>query len=172
MDRLVKPRRRVIRRIVALILLLLCLFLLDSMGFSSLIVLITGDAMDWRSHYLAGIFSTNCGRVLVRQDASKATACALKAYSEGRAFRVVYDIQGIDSTVAGGIVRKRNGQLLALSFEGCISGCGFSMWQQRVSVSSCPQPYHLYVNPKGRLNCFQQQLSYPQNIMTPNFEPY
>jgi hypothetical protein len=167
-----KPRRRWIFRTIAVALLLLLIFFLDSMGFSILLVRVTGDAMDWRSHYSAGLFSTNCGRVPVRQDASKATECALKAYSEGRAFRVAYNIQGIDSTVAGGIVRTRDGQLLSLSFDGCPSGCGFSMLQQRVSISSCPKPYHLYVNPKGRLNCFQQQLSYPSNIMSPNFEPY
>jgi hypothetical protein len=153
-------------------MLLLCVLFLDSMGFSILLVRVTGDAMDWRSHYAAGLFSTNCGRVRVREDAARATECALKANSEGRPFRVVYDIQGFDSTVAGGIVRKSDGKLLALQFDGCPTGCGFSMLGQRVSVTSCPQPNRLYVNPKGRLNCFQPQLSFPQNLMSPNIEPY
>ena len=142
------------------------------MGFSILLVRVTGDAIDWRSNYLAGLFSTNCGRVRVREDATKATQCVLKANSEGRQFRVVYDIQGIDSTVAGGIVRKSDGKLLALQFDGCPIGCGFSILQQRVSVTSCPQPNRLYVNPEGCLNCFQPKLSYPHNIMSPNFESY
>jgi hypothetical protein len=142
------------------------------MGFSILFVPVTGDAMDWRSHYLAGFFSTNCGRVRIREDATKATECALKANSDGRPFRVVYDIQGIDSTVAGGIVSKAVGKLLALEFDGCPTGCGFSMLQQRVSIVSCPQPNRLYFNPKRRLNCFQPRLSYPQNLMSPNSEPY
>jgi hypothetical protein len=142
------------------------------MGFSILFVPVTGDAMDWRSHYLAGFFSTNCGRVRIREDATKATECALKANSDGRPFRVVYDIQGIDSTVAGGIVSKAVGKLLALEFDGCPTGCGFSMLQQRVSIVSCPQPNRLYFNPKRRLNCFQPRLSYLQNLMSPNSEPY
>src|SRR5260370_42593924 len=118
-----KPWRRRIFRIVGVLLLLLCILFLDSMGFSILLVRVTGDAMDWRSHYSAGLFSTNCGRVRIRKDPTKATECALKANSEGRPFRVVYDIQGIDSTVAGGIVRKSDGKLLALQFDGCPSGC-------------------------------------------------
>lgn|SRR6266850_4329885 len=108
-----KPKRRRIFRIAGVLLLLICILFLDSMGFSILLVPITGDVMDWRRHYLAGLFSTNCGRVRVREDARKATKCALKSNSEGRPFRVVYDIQGIDSTVAGGIARKSDGTLLA-----------------------------------------------------------
>lgn len=167
-----KRWRRVILVVVGVFLLLFCISVLDSPEFSFKLVRLTGDAMDWRSHFSAGLFSTNCGRVRVGEDPAKATQCALKANSEGKPFRVVYDIQGFDSAVAGGIVRKSNGKLLALGFVGCPGGCGFSMLQQHVSVSSCPEPNHLYLNPKGRLNCFQPQLSYPQIIMSPNSEPY
>jgi hypothetical protein len=78
----------------------------------------------------------------------------------------------IDAAVAVGIVRKSDGKLLALAFFGCRTVCGFSMLRQRVSVASCPEPHRLYVHPKGRLNCFQPQLSYPQDIMSSNSEPY
>ena len=167
-----KRGRRIFLGASAVFVLLFFIFLFDSMGFSLWVVRITGDAMDWRSHYLAGLSSINCGRVEVRGDPTKATQCALKANSEGRPFRVAYNIQGFDALVTGGIVRKPNGKLLALQFDSCPSGCGFSLLQQRVSVSSCPEPNQLYVNPKGRLNCFQPQLSYPRNIMSPNVEPY
>lgn len=128
--------------------------------------------MDWKSHYLAGFRSINCGRIKIGQNPANATTCALKANEAGQPFRVIYNIQGIDSSVAGGIVRTSDGKLFALSYDSCPMGCGFSFLQQRVKIAACPQPYHLYTNPKGRLNCFQPQLSYPQNIMSPNMEPY
>jgi hypothetical protein len=167
-----KRGRLVILVVVGVFLLLFCITVLDSPEYSSKLARVTGDAMDWRSHFLAGLSSTNCGRVRVDQDPTQATQCALKANSEGHPFRVAYDVPAIDAAVAGGIVRKSDGKLLALEFFGCRTGCGFSMLEQRVFVSSCPQPSHLYVNPKGRLNCFRPQLSYPRGVMSPNSGPY
>lgn len=132
----------------------------------------TGDAMDWKNHYLAGRGGVNCGRVKIGGDPTSATECAVEANAAGKPFWVAYNIQGIDAIVAGGIVRTPSGKLLAITYDSCPSGCGFSLLGQRVGVESCPQPYHLYVNPKGRVNCFQQQLSYPRDIMSPNMEPY
>ena len=150
----------------------LAFLFIDSMGIMYPVTWAIGDAMDWESHYLAGLRSVNCGRVKVRADAFLATQCALQADAKAKPFRVIYNIQGIDSIVAGGIVRTPSAKLLALSYDGCPSGCGFSLLQQRVHVASCPQPYHLYVNPKGRINCFQAQLSPPQDLMSPNLGPY
>lgn len=110
------------------------------MGLSYVVVPVVGDAMDWKSHYLAGLRSANCGRVKIRGDASKATQCALEENAKGRPFRVIYQIQGFDSIVAGGIVRTPAGKLLALSYDSCPSGCGFSLLQQRVSVGSFQNP--------------------------------
>lgn len=132
-----------------------------------------GDAMDWRSRWLMGLRGIDCGRVTIGADPKAATDCALKAQQEGRPFRVRYDVRGYDSAVAGGIVRTPSGEVYALSFIGNPSGSGgTSLLRQRCSKSPCPQPTHLWVNPKGRINCFQQQLSYPRNVMSPNLEPY
>jgi hypothetical protein len=131
-----------------------------------------GDLMDWKAAYLAGRHGVNCGRVGVRGDARSATQCALKAQAEGRPFRVAYEIQGYDAIVAGGIVRKPDGRIFALSYDSCPSGCGYDLFAQSVQVAPCPQPFHLYVNPKGRINCFQAALSQPRDIMSPNIEPY
>jgi hypothetical protein len=140
---------------------------------STLFIPIVGDSMDWQSRRLVGRHGIDCGRVKVRGDPNLASECALKAQAEGKPFRVRYDILGYDSAVAGGIVRTSTGQLYGLSFDGDPSGQGgISLFRQRVSKTPCPQPIHLWVNPKGRINCFQQQLSQPANIMSPNFEPY
>jgi len=167
-----KRRKRLVLWSAAAFVACVVFVLVDSMGLTFPLVHVAGDAMDWKSHYLAGFGSVNCGRVKVRGDASVATQCALQADGKAKPFHVVYNIQGIDSIVAAGIVRTGSGQLLALSYDSCPSGCGFSLLQQRVSVAPCPQPYHLYVNPRGRLNCFQAQLSSPQSIMSPNSEAY
>ena len=146
------------------------------MGFLALIrgdfVPITGDAMDWKSQRLAGLHSVNCGRVGFRGDPSDATRCALDANAKRQPFRVTYQVEGWDSIVVGGIVRTPEGRLLSLTYDSCPSGCGFSLLKQKVWVDSCPEPFHLYVNPKGRINCFQPQLVPPSNIMSPNSEPY
>jgi hypothetical protein len=131
-----------------------------------------GDLMDWKAGYLAGRHGVNCGRVRVGKDATSATQCALKAEAEGRPFRVAYEIQGYDAIVAGGIVRRPDGRILALSYDSCPMGCGYDLFQQAVQVTPCPQPFHLHVNPKGRINCFQAELSQPRDIMSPNIEPY
>lgn len=163
---------RSVRWLGALTGLLVVFFVIDSMGLMYPTVFVTGDAMDGASKNLAGWRGVDCGRVKVRGDATLATQCALQANANARPFRVIYNIQGFDSIVAGAIVRTPRGKLFALNYDSCPSGCGFSLLQQRVQVTSCPEPYHLYVNPLGRINCFQQQLSYPKNLMSPNAEPY
>ena len=167
-----KRKWRLVLWILLSVLACFAFWVVDSVGLTYPLVPATGDAMDWESHYLAGLGSVNCGRVKIRGDASSATQCAVQAETQGKPFRVVYNIQGFDAIVAGGIVRTPSGKLLALSYDSCPSGCGFSLLQQRVGVVPCPQPYHLYVNPKGRVNCFQEKLSYPKNLMSPNVEPY
>ena len=137
------------------------------------VISIFGDAMDWRERSLATRHGVNCGEIKVRHDARAATACVLKAQDEGRPFRVRYDLQGYDADVAGGLARTPGGQVFALSFDGDPLGMlGVSLSRQRVSQSPCPEPLHLYVNAKGRVNCFTSQLVQPRNIMSPNFEPY
>jgi hypothetical protein len=132
-----------------------------------------GDRMEQESGLLMGNQGIDCGRVKVSGNPRSATECALKAQAAGKPFRVRYDIMGIDSAVAGGIVRTPSGQLYALSFDGDPAGQGgTSDSRQFLAKSQCPQPVHLWVNPKGRINCFQQQLSAPRSVMSPNAEPY
>lgn len=151
---------------------LLSLPILDQL-ISAPVIRVFGDSMDWRSRWLMGLRGVDCGQVQVNGNPNVATSCALQAQSEGKPFRVRYDILGYDSAVAGGIVRTPSGELYALSFDGNPHGAGYtSMLAQRSSKSPCPKPNHLWVNPKGRVNCFQQQLSYPTDLMSPNLEPY
>lgn len=167
-----------LRRKTLLIGLGVSIPLLLSLGYvdnlvSDPVIRMFGDSMDWRSRWLVGRHGIDCGRVKVNGNPANATDCALKAQAAGEPFRVRYDILGYDSEVAGGIVRTPGGKLYALSFDGNPAGAGrTSVLRQRSTKSSCPAPYHLWVNPKGRINCFQQQLSYPKNLTSPNVEAY
>ena len=154
------------------VVLFLSLSLVDNLV-SAPVLWVFGDSMDWRSRQMMGWHGIDCGTVKIGADPRAATDCVLKAQSQDKPFRVRYNILGFDSAVAGGIVRTPSGELFAFSFDGDPSGQGgTSLVRQRSAQSPCPQPYHLWVNPKGRVNCFQQQLSPPKDIMSPNFEPY
>ncbi len=166
-----RRKRVVIYLCIAVVALLFLPILINSV--SEPVTRTFGDTMDWRSHWLMGRNGVDCGRVRVHGDPKMATDCALKADNEAKPFRVRYDILGYDSAVSGGIVRTPSGELYALSFDGDPNAAGgISLLSQRTSKSPCPKPYRLWVNPKGRINCFQQQLSYPENLSSPNLEPY
>jgi hypothetical protein len=140
---------------------------------SAFLLPIVGDSMDRESGRLMSRNGVDCGIVKVNGDPKAATDCALKAYADARPFRVRYNIMGYDSAVAGGIVRTSSGELFALSFDGDPAGQGgTSLFRETLSKTACPKPPHLWVNPKGRINCFQQQLSPPAGVTAPNMEPY
>jgi hypothetical protein len=54
-----------------------------------------GDAWESQSRKLSGPHAANCGRVGVGGNPKAAAECALKAFREGKPFRVRYDLQGI-----------------------------------------------------------------------------
>jgi hypothetical protein len=113
------------------------------------------DVMEKRSQDLSGMGGTDCGTVDMQENPQLATKCALRAYSEGKPFRVRYNLMGIDSSAAEGIVGSPGGQVHALTFDGDPAGHeGTSRARQLVGVRSCPMPVHLWVNSEGRLECF------------------
>jgi hypothetical protein len=165
-------RKALLILVVAVVVLFLLLGNVSS-RISAFLVPIVGDSMDRESKRLMGPQGVECGTVNVGGDPRAATDCSLKAASMGQPFRVRYNIMGYDSAVAGGIVRTPGGEFYALSFDGDPSGQGgTSLFRERLTKTPCPQPTHLWINPKGRINCFQQQLSPPAGVMAPNSEPY
>ena len=131
------------------------------------------DAWESQSRELSGPHATDCGRVGVLGNPTVATECALKAFRERRPFRVRYDLQGIDSDVSAGLVYTPESKLYGLDFDGDPAGRGgTSLSRQRVEKVECPIPFHVYINPNGRLNCFSKQAVPPHSVMSPNLEPY
>jgi len=132
-----------------------------------------GDAWEKQSRQLSGSRAVNCGRVLVHANPKASTECALKAFNKGKPFRVRYDLQGFDSDVSAGLVYTPEGKLYGLVFDGDPLGqVGTSWSRQRTEKQPCPSPFHLYVNPNGRLNCFTEEAVPPKDLMSPNFQSY
>ena len=131
----------------------------------------SADLLELQSKNLAGPEAVDCGRVPVGGDPRVATECALAAQRAGKPFRVRYDIRGIDSFIAVAIVRTPIGTVGTLQYDSDPMGGG-GRAHEVVSPKRCPEPVHLWVNPNGRINCFQKESSPPKDVMSPNAEPY
>jgi hypothetical protein len=138
----------------------------------AVIFLLGGDLLDRTMKRLVpdGI---DCGRVRIGGDPGPATDCALAAFEEKRAFLIRYDLQGIDSDVAIGLVGTPDGSVKALLFDGDPHGQGgTSLSRQRVGEEACPAPVVLFRSPKGRLSCFPPDPEAKRSIMSPFREAY
>jgi hypothetical protein len=129
------------------------------------------DLLEQDSKRLAGPNAVDCGRVGIDADPKVATDCALAAQEAGKPFRVRYDLRGFDSFVAVAIVRSQIGTVGALQYDSDPFGGG-GRAHEVVYPKRCPEPVHLWVNPSGRINCFQKESSPPRNVMSPNAEQY
>jgi len=114
-----------------------------------------GDDWERQSRKLSGPRAADCGRVGVRGSPTAATECALKAFREGKPFRVRYDLPGIDSDISAGLVYTPEGKLYRLNFDGDPSGGqgGTSWSRQRVGKAACPLPFQIYIDRDSHLNC-------------------
>ncbi len=99
--------------------------------------------------------ATNCGRVKVRGNPTEATDCAMGAFKQHKPFKVRYDQQGIDSSVAVGFAGRNDGTFKAWTFDGdFMGGGGTSATRQRVDEIPCPMPLILRRTKNGKLTCF------------------
>ena len=128
---------------------------------------------------LAGSDAVNCGHVGIRQSPQTATDCGLKAFSEHTPFHLSYQLQGIDSDVAVGVVYTKAGDAFGADFDSM--GWDISDLPKNHVPSAgnhiitypCPKPVAFRRTKSGRLTCFtistKQQAG---NIMSPTFDPY
>jgi hypothetical protein len=120
------------------------------------------DKLEIESKKLAGPGAIDCGRVKIKGDPKDATECAIGAQKAAKPFRIRYDLQGIDSLVAVAIVRTPSGTVGALTYDGDPSGGGHV--GEVVYPKRCPEPVHLWINPSGRIHCFQQKPPRPKML--------
>jgi hypothetical protein len=131
--------------------------------------------MDQHLRELAGPEAVDCGRVRVRESPDRATQCAFKAQ---KPFYVRYDIQGIDSAVAGGLAAATVEKVYAVEFDSM--GWASNGLPKTSKLSSdhhlittpCPKPVKLLKTGSGRLTCFPPDPNSKPNIMSPNAEPF
>lgn len=76
-----------------------------------------GDRLDRTSRSLAGWRAVDCGHTRLRGDANPAIDCALYAFREHRAFRVRFDLQGINSSPSQGVVFTPAGEVVELFYD-------------------------------------------------------
>jgi hypothetical protein len=114
---------------------------------------VLGASIERKTRSLAGRGVVDCGTVKPGSDPGKATLCGLAAHSREVPFRVVYMLQGIDSTVADAFVQSPEGRLFRIAYDSCPQGCGFSLWHQRTYTVPCAKPQVLTIDPHGHLTC-------------------
>jgi hypothetical protein len=120
------------------------------------------DFLERHSQRMAGPNGIDCGRVLIGGDPTRATKCALRAQAKMTPFRVRYDLRGVDSSVAIAMVRTPAGSLVAMSYDSDPSGGG-GRFHGFIFPVPCPEPTHLSVNSKGRVDCFEEKSSHSGN---------
>jgi hypothetical protein len=127
--------------------------------------------LDSESKRLAGAHAIDCGRVLLDGNPKAATNCALSAQKAGKPFRLRYDLQGVDSEVALAIVRTPEGTVCRLLYDSDPSGGG-RRGGGVVFSRRCPDPVHVWVDPTGRIDCFQKESLPAPLLMCPNADRY
>jgi hypothetical protein len=127
--------------------------------------------LDSESKRLAGVHAIDCGRVSLDGNPKAATTCALSAQKAGKPFRVRYDVQGVDSEVALATVRTPEGTVCRLLYDSDPSGGGHRGGGVVLSTR-CPDPVHLWEDPRGRIDCLQKESSPAPLVMCPNADPY
>jgi hypothetical protein len=73
---------------------------------------------------LAGPGAVDCGDVALRQDRAAALDCVAEALAGDSPFFAAFDVQGIDSAVAIGIVRTAEPRLRMLHWDSDVQGGG------------------------------------------------
>lgn len=153
-DRSVSPTKSVRWLVLAIVCVSSCLTVLyASEGAQSAFVKTFGDAMDWKSRWIAGRNAVNCGNVPVRRDPEAATDCALRAFAAHEPFRVRYGLQTMDTVMAVGVISSANGQLYEIVFSGGTPTGRIDLFRQRFLVHACPGQPSLKRTPMGRVTC-------------------
>jgi hypothetical protein len=148
------PTKSVRWLVLAIVSVSACLTVLyASEDSQSVFVKTFGDAMEWKSRWIAGRNAVNCGNVPVRGDPEAATDCALRAFAAHDPFRVRYGLQTMDTVMAAGVISSANGQLYEIVFSGGTPTGRTDLFRQRLIVSACQAQALLKRTANGRVTC-------------------
>ena len=89
-----------------------------------------------------GAGAIDCGRLGIQatdQEMQTALNCALGAAGRGVAFSAVRQYQGIDSSVAEGLMAKTGGGIVKFFYDS--APCGGPNCSERFTTQACPNPH-------------------------------
>jgi len=116
------------------------------------------DSLNTVSLKLGSAEAVNCGRVPIRGDPKPATGCVLTAFSNKRPFRVRYDLHGVDSEIAFGVVGTPEGKVFEIDFDGNPAGGGRTPpGGGMTTIKTCPMPIVLKVSASGGVFCLPDE---------------
>lgn len=99
---------------------------------------VTGDRMDWMIQRLSERGARNCGHVSANGDAREASTCVASAFRDRNAFRVRYDLVGVDAGPTVSLVGSSDGHFYKLTFLS--HPVGGSIFGGDVALSRCQEP--------------------------------
>ena len=111
--------------------------------------------------------STNCGIVRISMESSAVDTCVEDMFTASSPFYAVYELMGIDSTVAEGVSLDAQGKLLIWSFDSSITGQGDS-GPVRIESEQCLQPTLLNSTEQtinGKFGCYIPVDQFEQQLM-------
>lgn len=120
------------------------------------------EVMDQRLRKLAGSSAISCGHVKVNTSSKNATTCVQRAFGEGKAFYVRYDVVGIDAELAGGLASNGARRVYAVTFDSMgMSTEGLTDEEtmpdgSHTVVTPCPKPVKIRKDSQGRATCFKK----------------
>lgn len=87
----------------------------------------------------AGRDARDCGLVPLPSSRAAAVSCANAALGDNRPFSVIFQVQGIDSTVYYALARGADGRVEQLTWDSDVSGGSSLMARRRISRDPCPE---------------------------------
>ena len=115
------------------------------------------ENLDAKLRSLAGRDAIFCGHALLGLDFKAANDCALKAFSNKKAFYVAYDEPPFDSLTSYGLVSDSTGRMHFVQFDSMgfspegLSAANELSDNSHILTQSCPTPYQLLHDPKYQL---------------------
>src|SRR5689334_8140982 len=108
---------------------------------ASLALLLAGCApceVDDLAVGIAGTEAVDCGRVAVGADPTDASLCALRAEGAAQAFRVRFDLPGIDTSPSRVFARSVGGETYVIEYDS--SPCGGGGCRPSATRARCATP--------------------------------
>lgn len=88
----------------------------------------------------AGPGAHDCGVIPLSKPRQGAISCAQNALTQGRAFTVAFQLQGIDSTIYMGLARDANGKTERLSWDSDVFGGARLFAKPQIFRRPCQRP--------------------------------